>query len=71
MASLINNLVEQMLEKINTGKSTVREYGDVYVDEDTKLVVVSKEDVDNLLETLEWFRTALQSFPSGNNNENG
>ena len=71
MASLINNLIEQMLEKINTGKSTVREYGDVYVDEDTKLVVVSKEDVDDLLETLEWFRTALQSFPSGNNNENG
>lgn len=71
MVSLINNLVEQMLEKINTGKSTVREYGDVYVDEDTKLVVVSKEDVDDLLETLEWFRTALQSFPSGNNNENG
>ena len=70
MASLINNLVEQMLEKINTGKSTVREYGDVYVDEDTKLVVVSKEDVDDLLETLEWIRTALMSFPSGNNDEN-
>jgi len=71
MASLINNLVEQMLEKINTGKSTVREYGDVYVDEDTKLVVVSKEDVDDLLETLERFRTALQSFPAGKNNESG
>ena len=71
MASLINNLIEQMLEKIDSGNTTVREYGDVYVDEDTKLVVVSKEDVDDLLETLEWFRTALQSFPVGKNNESG
>ena len=40
MASLINNLIEQMLEKIDSGNTTIREYGDVYVDEDTKLVVV-------------------------------
>ena len=70
MASLINNLIEQMLEKIDSGNITVREYGDVYVDEDTKLVVVSKEDVDGMLDTMEWIRTALMSFPNGNIDEN-
>jgi len=69
MASLINNLIEQMLEKIDSGNTTIREYGDVYVDEDTKLVVVSKEDVDGILDTMEWVRTALKSFPNGNIDE--
>ena len=69
MASLINNLIEQMLEKIDSGNITVREYGDVYVDEDTKLVVVSKEGVDGMLDTMEGIRTALMSFPNGNIDE--